>query len=270
MAAKKNETWTITFGECVENHVGMVKHGQRAELGFSRDELLAASKVAEKKGFKVEFHDFAEKLNKDEAALLSDHDLSTACILIIRKGAKMFFDEKEYPNFDKETQNTKDQVDKKAIMRGKVVNKHARWNLCYADEHQKAEIEKGKGTILAFDEVPYLKQVRKQLPDLLGKTAEALFAELNYYYDTKKCGIGYHGDTERRLVVAIRIGAPLPLHYQWYHQSKSIGDNIELSLDGGDVYIMAEKATGTDWKKRKIPTLRHAAGYDKKYVVPKK
>lgn len=32
---------------------------------------------------------------------------------------------------------------------------------------------------------------------------------------------------------------------------------------------MGEKAAGTDWKTRKTPTLRHAAGYAKKYVVPK-
>ena len=28
-----------------------------------------------------------------------------------------------------------------------------------------------------------------------------LVAEANYYYDLEKCGIGYHGDAERRIVV---------------------------------------------------------------------
>lgn len=156
-----------------------------------------------------------------------------------------------------------------AGVRGRVVNKHARWNLCYADTHQVADIAAGKGTILAFDEVPCLNQVRTVLPCILGEAAKGLFAELNYYYDVKECGIGFHGDTERRLVVGVRIGATLPLHYQWYHQSKPIGPNIKLEINGDDFYVMGEKAVGTDWKTRKTPTLRHAAGYAKKYVVPK-
>jgi len=38
-------------------------------------------------------------------------------------------------------------------------------------------------------------------------------------------------------------------------------------LEDGDMYIMSEKASGFDWKKRSIYTLRHAAG--EKYVVKK-
>jgi hypothetical protein len=29
------------------------------------------------------------------------------------------------------------------------------------------------------------------------------------------------------------------------------------------MYVMSEKAVGFDWKKRIVPTLRHAAGCDK-------
>jgi hypothetical protein len=31
-------------------------------------------------------------------------------------------------------------------------------------------------------------------------------------------------------------------------------------MNPGDVYIMSEKTVGTDWKKKTIPTLRHATG----------
>jgi len=37
----------------------------------------------------------------------------------------------------------------------------------------------------------------------------------------------------------------------------------ELKLEHGDIYFMSEKATGFDWKNRKIVTLRHAAGASK-------
>jgi len=33
-----------------------------------------------------------------------------------------------------------------------------------------------------------------------------------------------------------------------------------VELHDGDVYAMSEKAVGTDWKKKLVPTLRHATG----------
>jgi hypothetical protein len=36
-------------------------------------------------------------------------------------------------------------------------------------------------------------------------------------------------------------------------------------LNHGDLYVMSEKAVGQDWKRKVIPTLRHAAGA-KKYT----
>jgi 2-hydroxy-3-keto-5-methylthiopentenyl-1-phosphate phosphatase len=39
-------------------------------------------------------------------------------------------------------------------------------------------------------------------------------------------------------------------------------------LNDGDIYFMSQKAVGTDWKRKIIPTLRHAAGA-KKYLITK-
>jgi hypothetical protein len=33
-----------------------------------------------------------------------------------------------------------------------------------------------------------------------------------------------------------------------------------IPLEDGDMYVMSEKAVGTDWKKKTIKTLRHATG----------
>jgi len=57
----------------------------------------------------------------------------------------------------------------------------------------------------------------------------------------------------------------MSLHFQWYQNSKPIGENICFELYSGDFYIMSAKAVGQDWQKRLIPTLRHAAGC-KKYT----
>jgi hypothetical protein len=61
------------------------------------------------------------------------------------------------------------------------------------------------------------------------------------------------------------MGASMPLYYQWYQNSKPVGDRFVIELNDGDMYIMSEKAVGFDWLKKKIPTLRHATG-SKKYT----
>ena len=95
-----------------------------------------------------------------------------------------------------------------------------------------------------------------------------MICEGNRYFDVNKCGIGWHGDAERKKVVAIRLGASIPLKYQWFYKSKSFGEIQEFVLDHGDMYIMSEKATGHDWKLRSKKTLRHCAGCNK-YTKPK-
>jgi hypothetical protein len=62
----------------------------------------------------------------------------------------------------------------------------------------------------------------------------------------------------------------MPFCYQWYRNGAPVGERIKFELNGGDVYAMSEKAVGTDWKSKKILTLRHAAGCDKFTTVVEK
>jgi len=128
-------------------------------------------------------------------------------------------------------------VDKKAWMRGKVVNKHARWNLCFDTESRD----------------PVTKILLSQISSYVGPKAENLKGEGNYYYNKSKCGIGFHGDSERRKVIGIRLGdgESSPLHYQWFSKSEAVGERLIIPLNSGDMYVMSEKAVGTDWKKKK-------------------
>lgn len=107
------------------------------------------------------------------------------------------------------------------------------------------------------------------MPEILGEIANDLVVEGNYYYDIKKCGIGYHGDSERSKVVGVRLGATIPICYQWYIRHKPVGENMRFDLNHGDLYIMSEKAVGNDWKRSTFHTLRHAAG-SKNFISIKK
>ena len=117
--------------------------------------------------------------------------------------------------------------------------------------------------------MPYLTKIRRELPDFVGEKAKELACEGNYYYDVSKCGIGFHGDGERKRVVGLRLGASIPLHFQWFQKVCPIGQRFIVNLDHGDLYIMSEKAVGSDWLFRSKLTLRHAAG-SKTYTTIKK
>lgn len=244
---------TITYGDCAENHVGMEKLGKLRESGLSHEELHA---VANKYG----------KAAAVEIVELGDGNgqCEKACVLIIRDGVNLLLGEKDAA--DKLfLEQTNLKWDTKAKMYGRVVNKKARHNLCYAHNGQSADFEKGKGTIVAFSQVPILDKLRSAIHETFGEKAKDLLAEGNYYYDASDCGIGFHGDAERRIVIAVRLGESIPLEYQWFQNGAAFGDRISLTLNHGDIYAMSSKAVGFDWKQKKIPTLRHAAGA-KKYL----
>jgi len=258
---KFNEAYTITFSERVENHAGMQKIGIDVKDGFSLAELEKAKKWFESKGVKAEIIDLRDYLPENE-----EYECDDACILIARNGLDVVLKNHTTDElFIEQRELTKDV---KVYMRGQVKNKIARHNLCFADFDQEADYEKGKGTIIDFKHLPALAEVRSFIPETVGEKGRDLFAEGNYYYDTKKCGIGFHGDGERRRIWAVKLGESIPLHYQWFKELKPIGKRAEFMFGHGDIYIMAQKAVGTDWKRRKVITLRHAAGC-KKYLTIK-
>ena len=250
--APTSEGITLTFGDMAENHVGMeqIGHMVAAGQGFQLDDLQTIQRMMEARGVVCEL------------VTLSSADQPAAYVLVIRQGVNALLDGKT--QFSMFAEQKRLVYDKQAFMYGRVVNKHARWNLCFDENSRDPDYEAGKGRIVGYNEVPVMKSLMDQIAALFGPKAANLKVESNYYYDTTKCGIGFHGDAERRIVCGVRIGhASTPMNWQWFHQGKPIGDRIIVPLDPGDMYVMSEKAVGTDWKKKTIPTLRHATGCDK-------
>jgi hypothetical protein len=242
-----NETFTITFGDQAENHVGMQKLGFLSDEGFEIEDLQLAQKWFQEKGIQTDLHH-----------LNINNETKDAYLLIAKGGLKSICDSDLFYQEQKQLEK-----DKKAWMYGRVVNKHARYNLCFGEQNQEPNYEDGKGRIVSFIDLPLLNNLRERLPEILGDKAKNMVAEGNYYYDISKCGIGFHGDSERRKVIAVRVGASLPLHFQWFFKSNPIGERIKFNLEHGDIYVMSEKATGNDWKRKSVYTLRHAAGCSK-------
>jgi hypothetical protein len=257
---------TLTFGDMAENHVGMEQIGSMVAEGegFDLTYLKTVQASMEAIGCTCELVGLS-------GGELSLDPLPAAYVLVIRQGVPALLSHANGGN--RKHSNSQLQLfqeqkalayDTKAFMYGRVVDKHARWNLCFDEKGREPDYAAGKGRIVGYNEVPLLNTLKGQIEQLMGPKSSNLKIESNYYYDTNKCGIGFHGDSERRKVIGVRIGySSTPMHWQWYHKGEPIGERIIIPLKPGDMYLMSEKAVGTDWKKKTIPTLRHATGSDK-------
>lgn len=249
-------TITLTFGDRAENHVGMEQLGEMVGVGegFQYQDLVDIYHTFTDKGVAAELYHLHDEVDAYCASVKPEE----AYILVLRKATEAF--ERDTTSLWAEQVSL--PMDKKALMYGRVVNKHARWNLCFDDESHDPDYSNGKGRVIGYDQVPHLRHIVQQFPDMFGAKSINMKGEGNYYYSTQ-CGIGFHGDSERRKVIALRLGATMSLYYQWYRGGQTVGPRIQIQLHDGDMYIMSEKAVGTDWKKKNIYTLRHAAGADK-------
>ena len=246
-----NQTISITFGDAGENHVGMEMVGKIASqnTGFTCDELNALCQA-----YNGEF--ISLKRNAGIAIFrnfISHDDHNT----IIEEMTSFEWDNKYWD-----------------ARRKRVLNKHARTNVCFLNGiANEPNYEEKRGRIVDINTLPTFNRIKNtmesQFSSIIGnEKINNLICEGNNYYNNKKCGIGFHGDAERRRVIALRIGEPMDMVWQWFQNSTPIGgceegERFEFKLNGGDLYIMSEIAVGTNWKRKLIPTLRHAAGCDK-------
>ena len=273
-------TVTLTFGDVAESHVGMQKLGTMAEHGFSLKDLKKAQTFFKTRGLATkiihlnEFLPLTENIsdkNEKKALDIARTDPKyQAYLLVVRDGVTLLtgspkgeqlLTEVLLYKWDTKLYNTRRKI---------VQNKNARHNLNFSDQRQESDFEQGKGTTVAWGDVPILNKLRADLKQSLGPIGEGLKCEGNLYYKVGKTGIGYHGDTERRKVVGVRLGRKMNIHYMWYYNDFPRGLNMSIELENGDIYFMGEKTVGTDWRPnkklgftKKSYVLRHAAGADK-------
>ena len=248
-----NDAFTVTFGDRAENHAGMQMIGHAAAQGVSVEKLRSIKRHLDVRGIPCELIDLGQ---------LVQHAVPEAAVLVIPGGVNALLGMAEAKVLAELRTMPKDS---QMFSRGKVMNKKCRHNNTMGDFDQAPDIANKKGTVVNFKDYPATTSLRNELTKLLGVPA-ALVGELNHYYDSERCGIGWHGDKERRIVVGARFGPGadgMHLKYQWFKWSRLVGAEGRIVLNAGDIYIASEKAVGTDWKKRKVPTLRHAAGKDK-------
>jgi hypothetical protein len=263
---QKKETISLTFGDQGENHVGMEKIGNMVEPGngFSYADFTKYKKICNEHGYDNKIYDLNKLYAKDKYYLenIKDQiDVDKAYVMIIRNGMELFLNENK-TSADVYKEMNKFEWDTKYydVRRSKILNKHARSNVCFGKKKSEPDYENRRGRIVGYSQVPNVNSLRINMKKIFGNKFDDLICEGNRYFDLNKCGIGWHGDSERRKVVAFRLGTSMNLNYNWFHKSTPFGNTITFKLNDGDMYIMSEKAVGTDWKKKNICTLRHSAG----------
>lgn len=271
-------TITLTFAEAGENGVGQEIIGNSNNCGYTLDDLLTVYHMFPGKSI---LYNLSFELNS--CGILAE----PAYLLIVKNpfpDADILFNRLILP----ESQGGVNW-DCKQFMKGRLCNKHARYNLLFDNlgningEHPRyitnetilsgvksdeygniykrlPDYMNMKGTIYNYCSFPEMKS----LVDNISKfpKTENPIIEGNCYYDVNSTYIGFHGDTERKKVIGYRLGADFPLHYEWYHKHSLVGNKMSFMLSHGDLYMMSEKAVGNDWKRNSELTLRHAAGFN--------
>ena len=257
---------THTWSECVENHAGMETTGTKAMCGIPEEELARIFKTTACARVEESEHSADENIYFSKCILVElKCNQERANVFVWKGGVDAILGKGSADDLLEESLTKSFDTTYLDTRRKRVLNKHGRANNCYADKAQAPDIANGRGTIHAFDDSPMMAKLRAALPTHFGERTANLFAETNKYPDVSnnKVGIGFHGDTERRLVIGVRLGdgsAEMPLRFQWYHDTKPISDETVIPLSHGDIYVMSNKATGFDWKCRSKTTLRHGAG----------
>lgn len=259
IAKKRTRACTITFAPAGENAVGAEIIGDKDAPGFSLSDMERIYEDEQHRGTQpVIYH-----LNT-----LAGVGGEAAQILLIRDGLDDVMGETGRSD-ELEEWLASDACIKQTRKKshGRIVNSLARTNTLFYDGPQtvpsEEEMMEGASYKMNFSSCSDLKHLRRQVENMTGR--EMAVAELNHYPDVDQnvSGIGYHGDSERKLVVMARLGkgsVEMPLKFQAFHRGKAIGKTISVVLRHGDMLLMSEKATGHDWKRSSIITWRHAAG----------
>ena len=160
-----NPTYTITFGDVAENHAGMQKIGALHERGFTLDELTALQGKLDAQGLATQIHSLSDVVR----TAVPELTVEDAHVLVIRKGVQYILHGNRSGDTSRVMQENRDlQQDTKALMRGRVVNKRARYNLCFAEFDQEPDSEVGKGRVVSYERVPLVSMIRNTISAWCG------------------------------------------------------------------------------------------------------
>lgn len=256
--------YSMVFCDCAFSQPGghSKTNGVMAQEGFSANQLRRMCASLNAIGVCARIVDLRADAESKGASASTLARMDEAVVLVIHDGANALTNDPQMANkMLREHQGL--AYDTKTLMYNKVREARSRRNLYFADEARPSDMANGQNTVVAWSSVPANVQCLRALTERLG-TTEVNTAVANYYPDPRKCGIGWHGDAERRQTIMVRLGAgsnTRPIHFMWCEDAKRIVSPVTIDLQHGDVLVPCAKAVGTDYKRKSVPTVRHATGF---------
>lgn len=256
--------YALTFGEQSEIRAGGEKHGNGlVDKGFDVDELSNVLSN-ELMGPLSQLELLHKRLPVGE----QDKPEHQAAVLLIKGGVNAMMGDSGYADrlLAEQNQTEYDKMYYDARFK-KTLNLRARHNTVFGEVGRIHTDDYKVSSVISWQDVPLLSAFRQKLPTFFGPKAVNLQGEGNHYYDQRKCGIGFHGDAERRIVICASLGETTTLRFKWRPPHSVEGEfstePCDIRVEHGDVYVMSDKATGHDWKRRSIYRLVHGAGCPK-------
>jgi hypothetical protein len=257
------DRYALTLGEQSEAHTGGRIYGKGlAARGFTVDELCAFRDALGEQARVVHLTDAlpaaAPRVPGNEAAVLHIKDG-----IALLTGSATFADE-----MLREQQAHPYDTHYWDPRRKRVLHKRARYSIVFGDEAAAPSADCRQSSIIAYRDVPRFQQLRALLPAFFGSMAADLESEGNHYFHSD-AGIGFHGDSERRITLCCSLGAPTTLRFYWRapFSLAPASAPVDLHLAHGDIYLMSQKATGSDWQNQSLYRLVHGAGASKHIQV---
>ncbi len=270
---------TATYADCGENEPGMEQIGAMGgeEIAHSVADLESMHTELIEKGVDACVYKFHELGQAHMPMGLTP--LPEAAVLVIKRHDSLVTAD-DVRTIEKALWQT--PIDTMALMgRGEnrsVKNKIARHNNCMTDAAvrppsiaSKEDYSDGKGSVVDLQTIPEMAALRDKLSKLVKRDLPVV--ENNFYYEIgAKCGIGWHGDKERRVTVLQRFGKAseeMDLKFQWFCNYQATGPIFQFHLKSGDIVVMSKLANGKCWDDppRNRWTMRHATG--KSHSKPK-
>lgn len=249
--------YALTLGDQAEIRVGSTLQGAGlAEHGFSVEEL---KQISAKLGSNCILRVLSDALDERHRSG------NEAAVLLIKNGVNLIMDDATFA--DRMLSEQKHvQYDAKYFDRRRqtTLKNQARLNVVFGEVGRAHTEDYKQGTIVAWQDVPLFAQLRQTLSTVLGPKSANLHGEGNLYHH-HTAGIGFHGDSERKIVVGTCLGSAATLRFYWRapHSRKLHKGPFDFKVEHGDIYIMSEKASGFDWKRSSKFRLVHAAGAPK-------
>lgn len=251
-------TATITLSENIMHFSSMQNFGQKAENGFSNDDLI--------KVYNLFPSGTCEIINLKDILPKTLYEIPDAYILIIREQFKIYADEILNTMISQEGSNSEGIItgvswDDYRIHNSKLVESKLHKKLVFLDIQELYKLPfstiENRGTIYNIRRIPHLFKLNEVFNSLFN---ERLYAEGTYYYNTNECYTPMHQKKERKKVINLHLGSSFPLHFCWYHQSQKVSDMKTIQINHGDLYIMSEIAIGNIKESKTKLYLKHSMG----------